>query len=240
MLQAYNCLFPYEFQTLQDDEYVKAMVARIESHRLIIEANATSSKTGALISPCVIHDVDDNTFEFRDGLGRSIDTHITMVNSGDGWINVDFTGPISKNNDLYKKKGKVVFVKFEIKPILFNKTLTGSIETDGKMFSLLYYDRLEFLYNSRIGATYIQKDSKISSFDKTTGKMVTDSGTYMLTYPDAVKFKEGDTVPANTFVDKVVNLSIEPPYVKISIKKEYSYLKKIFTFDSNKIIDLVD
>ena len=240
MLQAYNCLFPYEYQALQDDQYIKSMVARIESNRSIIEANITSSKKGSLILPCAIHDIDDDTFEFRDGIGRPIDTNITMVNSGAGWVNVDFTGPISNTESIYSEKGKVVFVKYTVEPILFNKTVTGSIETEGKMFSMVYYDRLDFLYNSRLGATYILQDEKISSLDKTTGEMVTDSGTYTLNFPAAVEFEEGDTIPANTFVDKVVTLSIEPPYVKITIKKEYHYIKKVFTFDSNKIINLVD
>lgn len=240
MLQAYNCLFPYEYQALHEDEYVKAMVARIDSHNSIIDANISSGKTGTLILPCTIHDIDGYTFEFRDGLGRPIDTKITMVNSGAGWVDVDFTGPIQNTEGIYSEIGKIVYVKYTHEPILFNKTVSGSPEMDGKMFSLNYYERLEFLYNSRLGCTFTTEEEVVSSFDSITGIMVTDQSTYTLEYPAAVEFDVDDTIPADTFIDKAVALEIVSPYVQVTIKKEYSYIKKIFTFDSNKIINILD
>ena len=240
MLQAYNVLFPFEYGAIGEDEYMTAMASRIGSHQSIINANITGAKSGSLILPCTIHDVDASSFEFRDGLDRVISTLITKVNTGNGWIDVSYEGPIDNTDSLYAERGTVIFVQFNLEPVLFNKTLTGDLATDGKMFSLTYYERLEFLYNSRLGCKYVSQDEQILSFDLITGIIETDFGTYTLDFPAAVTMSVGDTIPSGTFIDKAVSLVLEPPYVKVVLKKEYSYIKRIFTFDSNKIIELID
>ncbi len=240
MLQAYNILFPFEEQALVEDEYVIAMTSRFMSHQSIVESNIVNGKVGTLILPCTIHDVDASTFEFRDGLGRVIDTQITKANTGNGWVDVDYTGPIDNTDPMYGALGQVVYIVFSTEPILFNKTVSGTKETDGKMFSLTYYERLEFLYNARLGCKYFMQDEVISNFDMNTGLLTTDFGTYELNYPHAVVLVTGETIPKGTFVDKAVSLVLEPPYVKIILKKEYHHIKRIFTFDSNKIIELIE
>jgi hypothetical protein len=240
MLQAYSSLFPYEYDALKDDEYIKAASGRLASHEAIVFSNIESARLGVLILPCTLHDIDDDTCEFRDGLGRPITTEITKVNSGNGWIDVSYNGPISNTDEIYSTKGSIVFVRFILEPVLYNKTITGNISTDGKLFSKEFYTRLEFLYNMRLGCKYVTADETIDSFDQTTGEMTTDKGDYILEYPMAVKYDVGDTVLEGNFIDKVVDLSLEPPYVQITLKKDYAYLRKVFTFDSNKIINIID
>jgi len=240
MLQAYNSLYPYQFEALKDDEYIIAATSRLDSHNSIINANILSSKTGVLILPSTIHDIDATTFEFRDGKGEPITTEIVKINSGNGWVNVGLSGPIQNTNDLYLEKGKVVFVQFLTPAILYNKTLTGDISTDGVMFSKTYYSRLEMLYNFRLGCHYCKVPETITSIDLLTGDIETNEGSFHTDYPLSISYLVGDTVPIGEFVDKAVTLTLEPPYVKVSIKKEYHYIKRIFSFDSNKIIELLD
>jgi len=240
MLQSYNCLFPYEYKALSEDEYIIAASGRLRSHEAFVTDNIVSCKGGTMTLPCMIHDIDDSTCEFRDGLGSKIDTRITQINVGAGWENVDITGPFSNTDPVYQHKGKIVFIHFILEPVLFNKTITGSAKTDGKMFSKQFYSRLEFLYNTRFGATYFAEEETINSLDKSTGEMTTSAGSYILNFPDAVTLAVDDIIPADSFVDKAVDLDLEPPYIKVSIRKEYSYLRKAFTFDSNKIINIIE
>ncbi len=240
MLQAYSSLFPYEYDALKDDEYIKASSGRLASHEAFVMSNIETARIGVLILPCTLHDIDASTCEFRDGLGRPITTEITKVNSGTGWVDVSYTGPIDNTDAIYATKGDIVFVRFLLEPVLYNKTITGSLATDGELFSKEFYSRLEFLYNMRLGCKYVTANEIIQSFNQATGEMTTDQGDYILDYPLSVTYAVNDTVPAGNFIDKVVDLSLVPPYVQVTLKKDYAYLRKVFTFDSNKIINLID
>lgn len=240
MLHSYNPLHPYQYKAVAEDPFVAAAVSRLSSHEAIIEANTATSKSGLILLPCIIIDTSASTFMFQDGLGNTIDSEIVKVNMNGAWTNVSYTGDIDTSEAVYSLKGLVVFLQIKIAPVLFNKTVTGTPRTDGMMFSKTYYQRLEFLYNSRLGCTLIETDSTIISFDSVTGVMETDNGTFTLDYPSAVTNIVGDVVLGGTFVDKVSSLVKEPPYIKVVIKKEYGYIKNIFTFDSNKKIELID
>ena len=240
MLHPYNILFPYEYEALSEDVYLTSMMSRIKSFSMIINSNTKTVKNGVIILPCTIQDIDSNTFIFIDGLGNKINTEITKARIDNSWVDVSYTGPIDNTDSIYSTKGSVVFLQFKIEPVLYNKTITGTAKTDGKMFSLTYYERLEFLYNSRLGCKYVLEDQDVKSFDKTTGKMVTSIGEYTLEFPLSTLYKADDKIPKNTFIDKAVSLVLDPPYIKVVIKKDYSYIRKIFTFDSNKIIEFID
>jgi hypothetical protein len=240
MLEPYNILYPYEFEVLQDDTYIMDVSSRLKSHSDIIDANTTTARTGTLLLPCIIKEVDDDYFIMEDGLGRAITEHIVQINTGSGWEAVDYTGNIPKTEPLFAHVGKIVFIVFNPEPILFNKTLTGSIETEGHLFSNKYYDRLEMLYNFRLGSSYALEEEEVVSYDQNTGVLVTDIKERILEFPLAAEYEAGDIIPAKTFIDKIVSLIMDPPYITISLKRDYAYVRRIFTFDSNKKIELVD
>ena len=62
----------------------------------------------------------------------------------------------------------------------------------------------------------------------------------MLSFPLSVELEVDDILPAEEFIDKVVSISMVSPYVNVTIKAEYGYLRKLLSFDSNKLIILED
>jgi hypothetical protein len=240
MLRPYNILFPGIEIAIKDDPYMISATGTILGQNRIIDDNINRTKAGTITIPCIIKDRNSNTFYFEDGLGNEIFEKIIGYNSGSGWVASDFEGDIPNTEQLYSEKGKVIYLLIEIEPVVFNKTLTGSLETDGIMLTKKYYDRLEFIYNSRLGATMVKQDEEVQSIDIAAETVTTDYATYNIKYPASIQYSVGDTVPAYDFIDKVCSLEMEPPYVKIILKKEYSYLRKIFTFDSNRKIELID
>jgi hypothetical protein len=225
---------------LKNDPYIISATGMVMGQNRIVDDNINRTKSGTITIPCIIKDRDSNAFYLEDGLGNEIFEKIIGYNSGDGWVSSNFEGDISNTDPLYEEKGKVIYLLIEIEPVVFNKTLTGSLETDGIMLTKKYYDRLEFIYNSRLGATIVKQDEEIQSIDVAAGTVTTDYATYDIKYPASIQYSVGDTVPAYDFIDKVCHLEMEPPYVKIILKKEYSFLRKIFTFDSNRKIELID
>ena len=84
------------------------------------------------------------------------------------------------------------------------------------------------------------QEEVIQSIDVAGAEVVTDVKTYSIMYPKSIRYEVGDTVPQYEYIDKVCDLLMTPPYVTVRLKKEYGYLRKIFTFDSNKILELID
>jgi hypothetical protein len=240
MILPYNSLYPYLHSAIRDDEYVKSCTARIVSHKNIIYSNIEGAKVGLITFPCLIVDVDADNFVFHDISGVQVSDQIVRVVTDNGWTDVVYTGNIPNTEEVYQRKGKVVFIQTLAEPILYNRSICGSAEIDGEMFSKTYYERLEFLYNMRVGGTFIKSDQSITSFDSATGDLVTDSGEYKLLFPASFMYNTGDTIPAGTICDAPITIELDPPYVRVKIKSEYSYIKNILSFDSNKVVEIIN
>jgi len=239
MLSPFNVVYPYVHELFKDDSYVADTSALILSHEAFVDTNKGLTKNGEVIIPCTIKDVDDNTYIFTDGLGNEIAETVIEVNYGDGWVQIGAAGPFQKSDAVYSSGKKIIFVHLRIEDMLYNKSLCGSHSIDAHMFSLVYYERLEFLYNSRVGSTLITEDSTVVSYDSSTGVLELDTGTHTLIYTECCTLQENDIVPAMTFVDKPIEIVFDPPYVSVRLKREYSHLRRILRFDSNKKIELV-
>ncbi len=240
MLRPYNILKPITFEALNNDDYIVDCGARILGEESIIDLNTESVKEGKIIIPAFMKDVDASTFSIHDAFGVDITTEISKVENEVDWEDVSFAGPVDNTNTLYSLLGSVFYVVQDISEILYNRTLTGSAHYDGVMLSNTYYERLEYLYNSRFGSTRPDVDEIVVSFNQGTGELVTDITTRTLSFPLSVTLSVDDVLPAGEFIDKVINISMDPPYVKVTIKTEYGYLRRLLSFDSNKLIILED
>ncbi len=240
MLRPYNILKPITFEALNNDEYIVDCGARILTEESIIDLNTESVKIGKIIIPTFLKDVDASTFSIYDAFGTNITSEISRVEGDTGWEDVSFGSAIDNTDPLYSLMGTPVFVVHDIPEVLHNRTLTGSAEYDGVLLSKEYYDRLEYLYNSRFGSTRPNTDETVVSFDQGTGELVTNITTRTLSFPLSATLSVDDVLPAGEFIDKVISISLQPPYVNVTIKTEYGYLRRLLSFDSNKLIILED
>ena len=240
MLHPYNILKPIIYEALNEDEYIVECDDRILSEESIVELNTESVKDGKIIIPCFLKDVDASTFCICDAFGTDITTEISRIEGDSGWEDVSFGATIDNTDPLYSLIGSPVFVVHDIPAVLYNRTLTGTAQYDGTMLSNTYYDRLEYLYNSRFGSSRPSVEEVVVSFDQATGELVTDTTTRTLSFPLSVELDVDDVLPADVFIDKVIGISLQPPYVNVTIKKEYGYLQRLLSFDSNKLIILAD
>lgn len=240
MLHPYNILSPIVYEALNNDEYIVDCDARILAEESIIDLNTGSVKTGKIIIPTFFKDVDASTFAIYDAFGTNITSEISRIESESGWEDVSFGSTIDNTDPLYSLMGSPVFVVQDIDEIIYNRTLTGSSKYDGVLLSKTYYDRLEYLYNSRFGSTRPDTDETVVSFDQESGELVTDLSTRTLNFPLSATLSVDDVLSAGEFIDKVINISLQPPYINVTIKKEYGYLQRLLSFDSNKLIILED
>ena len=240
MLQPYNILNPIVYEALNNDEYIIDCNARIVAEESIIELNTDSVKTGKIIIPTFLKDVDASTFAIYDAFGVNITSEISRIETDIGWEDVALGTTILNTDPLYSLMGVPVFVVHDIPDVIYNRTLTGSAKYDGVLLSKTYYSRLEYLYNSRFGSTRPDTDETVVSFDQVTGELVTDIATRILLFPMSATLAVDDVILAGEFIDKVINISLQPPYVEVRIKTEYGYLQRLLSFNSNKLIILED
>ena len=240
MLRPYNILKPIFYEALNDDEYIVDCDTRIREEESIIDLNTESVKEGKIIIPTFLKDVDASTFSIYDAFGTNVTSELSRIEGDSGWEDVSFGDTISNADPLYSLIGFPVFAVQDIPEIIYNRTLTGSAHHDGIMLSKTYYDRLEYLYNSRFGSSRPDTDETVVSFDQGTGELVTDITTRTLSFPLSATIAVNDVLPADEFIDKVINISPQPPYINVTIKKEYGYLQRLLSFDSNKLIILED
>ena len=240
MLQPYNILNPIVYEALNNDEYIIDCDARILAEESIIDLNTESVKTGKIIVPTFLKDVDASTFAIYDAFGVNITSEVSRIETDTGWEDVTLGTTILNTDPLYSLMGTPIFVVHDIPDIIYNRTLTGSAEYDGVMLSKTYYNRLEYLYNSRFGSTRPDTDETVVSFDNVTGVLVTDVTTRTLLFPLSATLAVDDVILAGEFIDKVINIALQPPYVEVTIKTAYGYLHRLLSFDSNKLIILED
>ena len=240
MLHPYNILRPIVYEALNNDEYIVECGTRIIVEESIIELNTESVKDGKIIIPTFLKDVDASTFAIYDAFGTNITSEISRIEVDEVWQDVTLGTTILNTDPLYALMGTPVIVVHDIPEVLYNRTLTGSAKYDGTLLSKTYYDRLEYLYNSRFGSTRPDVEEIVVSFDQETGVLVTDITTRTLSFPLSATLLVDDVLPAGEFIDKVINISLEPPFVNVTIKSVYGYLQRLLSFDSNKLIILED
>lgn len=240
MLRPYNILSPITYEALNNDEYITDCDLRILDEEDIIELNTESVKAGKIIIPTFLKDVDASTFAIYDAFGENITSSISRIETDTGWEDVSLGATVLNTDPLYSLIGTPVFVVQDIAEVLYNRTITGSATYDGVLLSKTYYDRLEYLYNSRFGSTRPDVDETVVSFDQGTGVLVTDITTRTLLFPLSATLAVDDVLPAGEFIDKAISISLVPPYVNVTIKTAYGYLQRLLSFDSNKLIILED
>ena len=239
MLYPYNILYPIAYESLNNDEYITECTNRILVEESIIDLNTESVKVGKIVIPTFLKDVDASTFAIYDAFGTNITSEISRIETDTGWEDVVLGSTIANTDPLYSLMGVPVFVVHDIPEVIYNRTLTGSSEYDGNLVSKTYYDRLEYLYNSRFGSTRPDTDEIVISFDQATGELVTDVTTRTLSFPYSATLAVDDVLLAGEFIDKVINITLSPPYVNVTIRSEYGYLQRLLSFASHKLIKLV-
>ena len=240
MLYPYNILNPITYEALNNDEYIVDCTNRILEEESIIGLNIESVKAGKIIIPTFLKDVDASTFAIYDAFGVNITSEISRIETDTGWEDVALGTTILNTDPLYSLMGVPVLVVHDIPDVIYNRTLTGSAKYDGAMLSKTYYSRLEYLYNSRFGSTRPDTDETVISFDQATGELITDVTTRTLLFPLSAVLVADDVILAGEFIDKVISISLQPPYVEVTIKTAYGYLQRLLSFDSNKLIILED
>lgn len=240
MLHPYNILEPITFEALNNDEYIIDSGYRIMEEEDIINLNTESVKEGKIILPVIIKDIDASTFFICDAFGVDITSSVSRVEMTEGWEDISLSSPADNSDPIYSLAGTPFYVVQDIPEVLYNRTFAGSPHYDAVMLSNTYYERLEYLYNSRFGSSRPDTEEVVISFDQTTGELVTDVTTRVLSFPLSVELEIDDILPAGEFIDKVVSISMVSPYVNVTIKSEYGYLRKLLSFDSNKLIILED
>ncbi len=240
MLHPYNILKPITFEALNNDEYIIDSGDRIMGEEDIINLNIDSVKEGKIILPVIIKDIDASTFFICDAFGVDITAEVSRIETSEGWEDISLSSPIDNSEPIYSLAGTPFYVVQDIPEVLYNRTFTGSPHYDAVMLSETYYKRLEYLYNSRFGSSRPDTEEIVISFDQETGDLVTDIKTRVLSFPLSATLEVDDVLPAGEFIDKVVNIAMVPPYVNVTINAEYGYLRKLLSFDSNKLIILED
>jgi len=239
MINPYNILYPFRYDAIKSDSTVNIASRIIEYGETMILFNHANLKNGICMLPVFIKDVSDSEYDFFDAYGKRIDTKILKVDYGNGWVDVNSSGPFSNDDEYYQHKNSTFFSVIEHKDVMVGLTISGDAIKDADVFERDNISRLEYLYRIKCGCTSVESDETISTINTDTGEVVTDIATHIVNYPLSIQYEEGDVIPAEDFIDKPVSLSISDGYVKISIKKEYEHLKSLFYIDANNKLELV-